>query len=200
MPSKIDIANRSALKLGADWISSFADATKFARSVSLCYEGLLESELSKNRWAFAIKRASLPALAAAPAWGFERQFLLPTDCLLLDWVDGAGRSEYLADFLPDSTSPFRVEGRNILTDLEAPLLIRYITKVNDPNDWDPCFLNAFAARLAYECCDAVTGSEPKRRALWSEYQDEIANARRMSAIQNAPSSIPDGSWVESRIL
>lgn len=199
MPSRIDVANRAALKLGTEWISSFNDQNKFARAISLCYDGLLESELSKNRWTFAIKRASLPALAAVPAWGFERQFLLPTDCLRLDWVDGAGRSEYLANFLADSTSPFRIEGRYILTDLEAPLSIRYITLADNPNEWDPCFLNAFSARLAYECCEHVTQSKTKKSTLWGEYQDEIANARRMSAIQNPPASIPDGSWMEARI-
>lgn len=198
MPSKIDVANRAALKLGTEWIASFADSTKFARAITMCYDGLLESELSKNRWTFAIKRATLPALASVPAWGFERQFLLPVDCLRLDWVDGAGRSEYLANFLADSTSPFRIEGRNILTDLEAPLSIRYIALSENPNEWDPCFLNAFSARLAYEACEHVTQSETKKRTLWSEYQDEIANARRMSAIQNPPASIPDGSWMEAR--
>lgn len=199
MASQIDVANRAALKLGTDWISSFSDATKFARAITMCYDGILEAELAKNRWAFAIKRASLPALAAPPAWGFERQFLLPTDCLRLDWIDGAGRSENLANFIADSTSPFRIEGRHILTDLEAPLLIRYIAKSENPNEWDPCFLNAFAARLAFECCESVTQSEQKKQSLWAEYQGEIANASRMSAIQNPPASIPDGSWMEARI-
>lgn len=199
MPTKIDVANLAALKLGAEWISSFNDETKFARSIKLCYDRLLYAELAKNRWAFAIKRASLPALANAPAWGFERQFLLPVDCLRLDWVNGAGRSEYLANFLPDSTSPFKVEGSNILTDLEAPLQIRYVGKIDNPELWDPCFLDAFAARLAAEVCEAVTQSDSKKKMLWSEYESSIATARRMSAIQNPPSSIPDDSWNESRL-
>ena len=200
MPTKIDVANLAALKLGSEWISSdFKEDSKFARSISLCYDRLLYAELAKNRWAFAIKRASLPALAKAPAWGFERQFLLPTDCLRLDWVDGAGRSEYLANFLPDSTTSFKVEGTRILTDLAAPLKIRYVAKVDNPEQWDPCFLDAFAARLAAEVCEAITQSEAKKWMLWSEYDSSIATARRMSAIQNPPQSIPDDSWNESRL-
>ena len=81
MPSKIDVANRAALKLGTEWIASFADQNKFARAISLCYDGLLESELSKNRWTFAIKRATLPALAAVPAWASSASsFCPPTVC------------------------------------------------------------------------------------------------------------------------
>lgn len=200
MPSRIDVANLAALKLGADRIMAFEDESKVARALTLVFYHLLWAELARNRWTFAIKRASLPALAAAPSWGFERQFLLPVDCLRLDWIDGAGRSEYLANFIQDSTSAFRIEGRYILTDLGAPLSIRYVARVDNPEEWDPCFVEAFATRLAAEICEDVTQDGTKKRALMDEYLRSMSEAKRISAIQNPPQSIPDDSWVQAREL
>ncbi len=199
MASQIEVCNHALTKLGADRILSLADDNKGARAIAAVYDKLLDAELSRNRWAFAMKRASLPALADAPVWGYARAFLLPVDCLSLVWVDGAAQALTLSDRLEDSASPYLVEGRRILTDLGAPLRIRYVSRVIDPGNWDPAFWDAFAARLAFEVCEDVTQSPGKKDALWGEYRQHVAQARRVSAIQQPPQVLPDDSWLLSRL-
>lgn len=199
MASQIEVCNHALTKLGADRLLSLADDNKGARAIAAVYDRLLDAELSRNRWSFAIKRASLPALADAPLWGYEKAYNLPVDCLSLVWVDGAGQALGLSDLLMDSATPYLIEGRKILTDLPAPLRIRYVARVVDPGQWDPSFWDAFAARLAFEICEDVTQAAGKKDALWGEYRASIAQARRVAAIQGAPQVAADDSWLQARL-
>lgn len=198
MPSQIDVINRALTKLGEDRLISLDDDVRAARSVAAVYDGLLDAELARNRWAFSVRRAILPALLEPPVWGYTRAFQLPDDCLQLIWIDGAARSESIQDFIADSGGPFTLEGRQILTDLEAPLRIRYVGRVSDPNLWEPVFVDAFAARLAYELAEDLTQSQQKRDLSWGEYKVAVGEAKRQSAIQQPPQSIPDDGWLQSR--
>ncbi len=198
MPSQIAVCNLALTKLGADRITSLADDVKEAKELSAVYDILLKSELEKYRWAFAIKRASIAALADAPAWGYDLQYQLPDDCISLVQIDGADEVGYLSNIITESTAPYMVEGRQILTDLTAPLSIKYVSLVEDPNQWASVFVDAFATRLAFEVCEAVTQNNAKKATLWAEYQQHIGAARQMSAIQDPPMTIPDDTWLQSR--
>jgi hypothetical protein len=198
MPSQIEVVNRALIKLGEDRLISLEDDTKAARAVGMVWDTLLDSELARNRWAFSVRRAILPALLEPPAWGYSLAYQLPDDCLQLIWVDGASRSEGIQDFITDSTAPFLVEGRTILTDIEAPLQVRYVARVTDPNLWEAPFIEAFSSRLAYELAEDLTQSSSKREMAWAEYKTSVGEARRQSAIQNPPQSIPDDSWLQAR--
>lgn len=199
MAASIELCNHALTKLGADRILALTDDSKAARALLAVYDRLLDAELQGNRWTFATKRASLPALLAAPVWGYARAFGLPTDCLSLVWIDGAGVALGLADLSMDSAAPYTIEERSILTDLGAPLRIKYVARIEDATRWDPCFWNALAARLAFEICEDVTQSSSKKQELWGEYRAAIAQARRLAAIQGPPQSLPDDSWLQSRL-
>jgi hypothetical protein len=199
MPTQIDCINRALLKLGEEPIISLGVETKTERTVSAVYTTLLRAELQRNRWAFAVELASLALLADAPAWGFDKAYQLPGDCLSLIWVDGAGRDENAQSFIDVDSSPYRVMGRQIHTDLDAPLPIRYIAFLDNPDVWDAAFFEAFALRLAYEMCETLTQNPQKRGMLWSEYLGVVAQARRLAAIQEPPTGIPDGAWLQARL-
>lgn len=198
MPTEIDVANRALLKIGAERITSLADEQKEAQAIRLCWEAVRDREIAAYPWAFALRRASLPALADAPAWGYAVQYQLPEGFLGLHWVDGLDVSSTAMDYLDGTESSWRVEGGKILTDTASPLKIIYYAREVDPQQWGPHFCEVMAIALAIEICDDVTGDLRKKQGLQQDKREAIALARRLNAIQQAPRAIPDGSWITER--
>lgn len=190
MASVTEICNRAAQKLGAKRITSIDENSITAKSCLACYAVLRDSELMMHRWSFAIKRATLAADVPVPTWGRANSFTLPSDFLKLI-------PPYAEDDANDRD--WLIENRKIITDYAAPLYIRYIGQITDPNEMDILFREALAARMAYEMCEELTQSNTKKAELKEEYMDAIKAARKASAIQNVPQVGVEDSWITVRL-
>jgi hypothetical protein len=199
MASQVGIANRALTKVGETRILSLADDVEAARVIFSLWDIVRDAELRARNWNFSIARASLAALVAAPAWGFVRQFQLPSDCLRVVQVDEFFPGPSMSDYRNKSEAVYQIEGGRILTDLAAPLPIRYVSRVEDTGSWDAMFAEVFACRLAVEVCERLTQSNTKRQIAWDEYQQAMRAAVRSDAIENPPEPLPDDSWILSRI-
>lgn len=199
MASVIDVANRALTKLGAARITSLSDDNKQARAISSCFEDLRDAELRQNRWTFAIKRASLAALATAPLYGYEYSYALPSDFLRLDLIADQYPSVVMDNYINTEISDYMIENNQILTNLAAPLEIRYGCVVEDPQQWDALFREALACRLAAEICEDLTQSSGKREQAWKEYQRALQAGKRANAIERPPTALPDDTWIFSRL-
>lgn len=199
MASTVDVANRALTKLGAARIASFLDDNKQARSINSCFTTLLEAELRQNRWTFAIKRSTLPALSTAPTFGYNYQYQLPADFLRLDMINDMYPSVALDNYISTEVQDYAIENNTIVTDLVSPLKIRYGALVSDPNLWDSLFVEAFACRLAAEICEDLTQSSGKRDQAWKEYQRALQAGKRANAIERPPTQLPDDTWIFSRL-
>lgn len=197
MASQVDIINHALTKLGEVRIQDIEEDSKPAREALAVWDLLLESELSANSWAFAARRASIAALAQAPAWGYLYAYEFPSDLLALTYVNGQSIIS-IADF-NDSTAPiYKVEGREILTDIAGPLKIMYTALVTDPDKWDAGFRNAFAIKLAQVLCFPLTQREGKESGLFQEYQMAVQTAKQRAAIQMPPQTLQDSTWFAER--
>lgn len=199
MASVIQVANRALTKLGSARITSLSDDIKAARSISSCFEDLRDDELRAHRWQFAMKRTSLAALSTAPEWGYQYAYQLPADFLRLDFVGEYYPSPVMDNYIGVETQEWAIEGNKILTDYWAPLKLRYIQQVTDPNQWDVLFREALASRIAMEICEELTQSNEKKQAAAQDYQRAILKAIKTGAIEKPPASVPDDTWVISRI-
>lgn len=199
MASQVEIANRALTKIGEARVLSLSDDLEAARSVNSLWDVVRDAELRARNWNFAISRTSLPALIAAPAWGFDRQFQLPSDCLRVLQVGEYFPGPSLSDYRSSSEAMWQIEGRKILTDMPAPLAIRYVARVEDTGQWDALFVEAFACRLAVELCERLTQSGGKKQIAWDEYKEAIRLAVRSDAIESPPEPLPDDSWMLSRL-
>lgn len=190
MASEVGIANRALQKLGASRITSLADASVSGRAANACYETLRDETLRKHPWNFAIARAALAADATAPSWGRANAFELPSDFLRL-----------LPSYPEDNvnTLDWQIEGRKIYTDESAPLYIRYIARITDPNTMDIQFRELLATRMAIEMCEEVTQSNTKKAALRDEVKEIIAEAKRTNAIENVSAATPEDTWLTARL-
>lgn len=201
MASKTEICNLSLSFLGASQIVNISDNNAKAQVLRAEYEHVKRSELRKHTWRFAIKRDSLSALTSTPVSGpYTQEFELPTDCLKVlmagDSWPGADMSDYRTG---PSSDDYVIEGNRILSNLPAPLSLRYIYDVDDSGVFDSSFVVAFAAMLAWKTCERITQNTDKRRLAQNEYDEAVQAALRANAIEKPAEYPADSSWVLSRI-
>lgn len=197
MASQVDIINHALTKLGEIRIQDVEEDTKPAREALAVWDLLLESELSANSWTFAARRASIAALASAPAWGYQFAYEFPSDLLALTYVNGQSIIS-ISDFNGSTAPIYKVEGREILTDIAGPLQVMYTALVTDPDKWDAGFRNAFAIKLAQVLCFPLTQREGKETGLYQEYQLAVQVAKQRAAIQMPPQTLQDSTWFAER--
>lgn len=198
--SEVAICNAALLKLGADRITALTENNNRARAMNERYAAVRDAELDRRRWKFSIQRTSLPALAAAPDGDdYARQFELPNDYIRLieggDIFDVADLSDYRGS---SSAQLYSVEGRRILTNLAAPLAIRYIAQITDTALMVPSFKEALSSRLADECCERLTESDSKRQLAMADYRRAIREAARARALEAPAQYVGDDTWIAAR--
>lgn len=202
MASQTDICNLCLSILGKPTIASLGDNSNAARVLTVEYDMIRRALLrGRTTWRFSIKRATLPALTAAPVSGpYTQQFALPTDCLKVlmagDTYAGLDLSDYR---LGPTDAGYLVEGRNILCDYGAPLSLRYVSDVTDTTLFDAWFVVYFASELAYTCCERLTGSDAKQAAAEKRRDHALEQAGSSNALENTPEFNADDTWIAARM-
>jgi hypothetical protein len=185
--SEVAICNLALQDLGRGLaITALDENSQAARACRLRYPFARDACLRAYDWNFAAARASLPALAEAPAFGFAYAYQLPGDCLFVREVEG------------DDACAWTVERSRLLTDLGAPLNVTYTRAETDAASFDALFAEALAARIAADVAVSLTESTGKAQALWQVYQSKLAEARRRDAQESGAEISVHGHWFESR--
>lgn len=199
MASEVSICNRALQILGEDSITALSESSNRARALTIAYEAVRDAELERRNWRFAIKRDSLAALSDEPIDDYAYQYQVPNDFLRL--IHGGDLVPYpnTDDYRSSSDALWSREGDKILTDMAAPLSIRYIAKITDVSLYSPAFREALAARIAVEICERITQSSSKKADAMAAYKQAIREATKSNAFDLAPESIGDGSWVTARL-
>ena len=166
-------------------ITALDENSQAARACLLRYAVARDACLRAYDWNFAAARASLPALAEAPAFGFACAYQLPADCLFVREVDG------------DDANTWKVESGKLLTDLAAPLNVKYTRAVTNPASFDALFAETLAARIASEVAVSLTESTAKAQALWQVYQSKLAEARRRDAQESGFDEAGKEGWIQT---
>ncbi len=200
MPSTVDIANYALNNLGASNIATLDENSKAARIVNQRYEAVRDAVFRAHPWNCLIRRAQLAQESDTPAFGYAKQYALPTDpfCLrVLEFSNGS--LSYPQDNMVNNTGGpvFAIEGRKLLTD-EGTARIKYIARVTDPQQYDASLVEALAARLAAEVCYAITGSTSMIQIQTALYEAKITEARFNDATEGAPQRLEASDFIESR--
>lgn len=199
MASEVDIVNAGLTLLGESRITSLDDRTKPAREAKALYSIARDALLAAYNWNFAKARIALPALVGAPPFQFANKFQLPSDCLRLIMLNDYYVGIDLTDYRGAPTQEFELEGREILTSWSAPLNIKYVKRVTDTQQFDPCFIKALGCQLAMDLCEALTQSDTKYQKAERQFGREVSNAVRVNAIALPPQKLPDDEWIMSRL-
>jgi len=188
--SEVSICNLALQKLGAKRITALTEDSNNARQCNACYETLRDKELRKHPWKFAITRATLTPLATAPLFDYDYAFPLPADCLRVLLPNREN-----LDWKLETQSGQRV----ILTNDGDSINIRYIYRATDPNQFDTCFVEALAAKIAWHTCEQITQSNEKKATAKEDYKTAIADAKKTDAFEDEPQDAPRSSWETARL-
>lgn len=195
MASQTDIVNFAGVKIGAEAVlSSIDENNKLARTARAVWAIALDATLAAHTWNFAMTRAALPALAAAPAYGYARQFQRPADLVRLVEVNDA----YVWGLEPGADAPYQYEGDRILTDLGSPLRLRYVRRVTDTVQFSPGFVHALTCRLAMDIALPMSASSTTMQLMKDEFRDAIGEAKGTDGRENPPELPMEDDWITSR--
>lgn len=167
MASVVEICNSALNQLGASTILSLTENSKNGRLCNSRYETVKDSVLRAHPWNAAIKRQALAADTATPAWGFEKQYTLPSDCLRVLTIQ-------------NYESNYKIEGRKILTNDDNVKLV-YVARITDPNEMDVLLRETISAALASDLAYAITANATLQQRMADKYQDKLSEARHADA-------------------
>lgn len=199
MASKTDVFNRALTKLGDARVIDPTDDSEAAIVINNMFDIVRDAELRKRNWNFSIKRDEIAALVSTPAFGFAYEYQKPGDCLRFIMIGDIYVGYSLANYRTMPEEVYQVEGNKILTDLGAPLKIKYVRSVTNVGDWDPLFVEYFACVLAFEACMRLNGSKGDKDQLRQDRRDALLDAIRADAIENPSELIADDAWMMSRL-
>ncbi len=205
MASPLDIQNRALAKLGQPPLRAPGDNTTAGRFMVANYDLIRQAELRINFWNFAMRRVYLNnqvdsgGNAIAPAFGYEFIYNLPSDCIRVAYVNDIYNGLDLAEYRNQDSSEYKVEGKTIVTSFSSPMQLRYVADVTDSSQYDLYFVESLACKIAAEGCETITQSLQKAQKLEAAYARAINVAKSCGAMENPPQSMPDNTWLISRI-
>ena len=183
--SKVEIANLALLRLGQRSIQSLTEQSNEATWANKLYDRTRRTVLRSFPWRFAAKIETL-ALVDVEITGYLYAYALPTDCL--------APIEVISSYT-GTTAQFERSGSEIWTD-EANAQLRYIRDVQDPNEFDDGFIDAFAYRLAAELAMPVTGKEGLAAQMMSGFMLAKHEAQAISSRESRKPNPSLGSSIK----
>lgn len=191
--SQIEICNFAIQEIGGESIISLSDETVEAEQCNLRYDSARSSLLETHLWNFAMTRASLPLSSSVPAFGYEKQFTLPSDCLRVvatykELDDSLGLDPYYNGFKTisfqqsfASKDSYKIEGKSLLYN-ENVCKILYIRDEKDTTTFSPLFADMLGVYLASKIAYKITGSKSLEAQLLKKYE-RMGDAARFSDSQ-----------------
>lgn len=183
--SETEIANSALILVGADRINALSEDNQRARLCNEEYPKELRALLYSHPWNFAIKRVQLASVVAAPEFGYDRKFQIPSDCLRVLAIDSEGEK-------------YEIENGYVHCN-EATLKIKYISSSVTPIQFSMAFEDALAHRLAAKIAYALTQSSTLTDALYKKADEKESLARTYDAQEGQGlASVVADDWFNAR--
>lgn len=178
------ICNLSLNEIGEVPIASIEDSdNKNARTCKLLYEPTKNKLISSYKWNFAMARATLAQLAEVPAFEYDYQYQLPSDCLRAWEIYG-------------SEGKWLIEGDRLLCNDDS-IKLRYIKKIDDPNLFTTTFVDCLVLSLASLLVIPITKDRVLQELLLKRFRISLLDAFATTAIEGSPDidDVPEaGTW------
>lgn len=176
--SQVGIINEALVELGSTrFINSIEDSIAPAPSAKVIFDAVVRFLLDDHPWNWAIVRAELNAAAAAPEFGFDYAYTLPTDCLR--WLPPANEDG-------DAYFEGREEGSKLVTNKAPPLVIRYISAAEGAiiAKWSASFERAVALEIAARLAEPITQDESIKDRVRAEAERQLRKAKRRDGLSS----------------
>ena len=198
--SKTEIANMALNHLASEREIQDVDTDRSNEAMACrrfwdtCRDALLRS----YPWPFATKTAGLALVATNPTdeWAYSYQY--PSDCLALRRIHSGSRMDSRQSRIPYAIVQ-GAAGKLILTDA-ANAVADYTVRIVETQYWDPDFVLAFSARLAFYIAPRVTGGDPfglGKRAM-QLFGMEVSSAESGAGNEEQPEEDPGSEFERAR--
>jgi len=188
--SVIEICNNALQDLGEDLIVSLSDGTKAANLCNQRWPSVRDAVIRAHPWNCCMEMDSLAPMSQTPAWRWNYQYQLPADCLRVMAVANASGVV---------VAEWELQGRKLLCDIDAEVLIRYVKRETDPTVYDSLLSEALAARLSAVLAYPLSGSTSAQEAAWTIYQNKVAEARGMDAREGVTETLFTSAWEAAKL-
>lgn len=189
--NETSIYNMVLDRLAEESILGTTDDKAVARWLNRNYPVQRDLLLQKHPWNFAVRRAALAEDVETPAFEWGHQFTVPSDCLRVLPITSDG-------LRASAMTPFVVEGGKILTDMTAPLKIRYIARITNPSYFTPMFANLLATVLAANFAHWMTGKAGYAKFVQDMLPGLIADAQLIDSLEGTPEPPDDNDIIAVR--
>ncbi len=196
MASEVEIGNLALGYVGvAHEISSLDEDSTEAEQVKRFY-ATTRDEILRGPfvWPFARRYVALALVAEDPNDDWAYAYRYPTDCVrALRLVDGHR--------IQTTRIPWEVAsddtGRLIYTD-QADAVLRYVKRIEDPEQFDASFVEALAWRLASKLAIPLSRSAKERDYAFQRYRIELATAQANAANEGETDDDPEPESIRAR--
>lgn len=178
--------------MGNSKLTSIDEDSTDAELIATLLTPAIREVLREGYWSSALKRIQLSKNIDNPAFQYKYSYALPADHIRLVQV-------YNAAGQISNTNYWKIEGRNLLTDMET-VNISYIHFPEDIDILDQLCAQAIVVKLAMKLAYPKTENEKLTESLILEYEQITAQrAKSIDAIENfEESTFGEVSWFESR--
>jgi hypothetical protein len=174
--TQLDICNMALGAIGQDEVSTLVGSGKVIRLLNRFYPQIRDEVLESHPWNFAKSRDTLAASVTPPEWEWSTAYDLPSDCIRVLKVRTSDDNQ---------TQPWKVEGTQILTNMETSIPILYIARKPEAL-FRPLFITALFQRLGAELAGPIAQSASLAAQLAADYEKALRRARSMNAQEGTP--------------
>lgn len=200
MTNAVALAKLALTQVGGQRLVSLSEDSPEATAINDSLWAVRRAELEANVWHFARTRASLSAETTVPVFGYDHQYVIPSDCLRLTSVRGAGSQWYVGSLYEEAEPaiPYEIEGQRILTNLDAPLQIKYVFDEEVVANWSANFTMMVGCRLAEIIAFDLSDTASLTDRITRRYQDALQRAVLANECQVLPARKAESEWVIAR--
>jgi len=186
MVSLVEIGNRALINLKRETLISWNDGSVAGQRLQEIWPTVRDAVLRDYPWSCATGRALLAKQTEAPAWGAVNQYKRLPDDLKVRALN------------VDKYTKWRVEGRSIVTNAEAPLGVLYTRRVTDPTIYDALLVDALQHKLTSALAIPLTQKSSFRTAAENAYERAKIAAEAVDGQEASEELFQDDEWLRSR--
>lgn len=186
MPSKVDLCNSALRKIGESAIIALDNNTLWGQRCNSALPEIIDDVLRMDFWRCCIGRAQIPKLSQEPIGEFNAEYPLPADCIRV------------AAIKINRYNQWSIEQNSILCNVESPLEIMYVKRIDDPNVYTAELYQLMAMRLAVELMPYATTSSQRKGELYEIYMAKQIQAININSHDNPVNRLDETTWIDAR--
>ena len=191
-----EIANIALTNLGEATVSDVTtDNNERARLINSRFDDIRDTVFRSHPWNVTVRRTVLSAVEATPNWGYKYSFPFPTNV----GADGNAENCIRVLGLQDHTTPYRIEGKSILTDAST-INVKWQARGLDMTTLDSILRSVIGLRIAWELAEPLTGKTSLKDEMYKKYAVSLQEARSLDAQEGGSvERIEINTWLDARL-